>query len=405
MEAKARILQLLDVASEGAGPLDGVLVVDFSRILAGPYCTMLLADLGATVIKIESPQGDDTRAYAPPYRGEEATYFLSANRNKHSVVLDLHDAEDLAIAQELTAVADIFVQNFKHKGLEKYGLDYESVRQRNPAILYNSITGFGSKQGAHLLGYDLLVQGAAGMMSITGESSRDPQRVGVAVFDVITGLHSAIGLLAAFSHRTATGEGQHVETNLMMSALSGMVNQTEAYAAGGVVPTRMGNEHPSIYPYEPLPTGDGSLIIVAGNDGQFGLLADVIGRPELAKDPRFDSPSRRNAHRQELRPLLIEALSGRTTDEWFDILTGAGLPCAPINDVAGGVHLAQRLGLEPIVEAAHNGRSIPVVRHPIDYSTITPTYKLPPPELGSSDQLIRGWAADLRPEPTEASAR
>ncbi|WP_241032419.1 CaiB/BaiF CoA transferase family protein [Rhodococcus pseudokoreensis] len=405
MEAKERILQILDVPSAGTGPLDGILVVDFSRILAGPYCTMLLADLGATVVKIESASGDDTRAFAPPYRGDEATYFLSANRNKHSVVLDLLDPGDLAIAQELAAVADVFVQNFKHGGLEKFELDYESVRRTNPTILYNSITGFGTKQGAHLLGYDLLVQGAAGLMSITGEAEGDPQRVGVAVFDVMTGLHAAIGILAALAHRTASGEGQHVEVNLMMSALSGLTNQTEAYVAGGVVPTRMGNEHPSIFPYSPLPTAEGSLIVVAGNNGQFRSLAKAVQLPELAEDPRFDTPSNRNSNRVELRALLVEALAAHTAEEWFDILTGAGLPCAPINDIGGGVAMAQRLGLDPVVETEHNGRSVPTVRHPIDYSTIAPSYKLPPPQLGASSHLIREWAAQQRSEPIEVAVR
>lgn len=405
MEAKARILEILDVSTDGTGPLDGILVVDFSRILAGPYCTMLLADLGATVVKVESPSGDDTRGFAPPYWGEEATYFLSANRNKHSVVLHLLDPDDLAVAQELAAVADVFVQNFKHAGLEKFGLDYESVRATNPAVLYNSITGFGTKQGAHLLGYDLLVQGAAGLMSITGETDGDPQRVGVAVFDVITGLHAAIGILAALAHRNESGEGQHVEVNLMMSALSGLANQTEAYVAGGVVPTRMGNEHPSIFPYSPLPTADGSLIVVAGNDGQFRSLAKAVHLPELADDPRFDTPSRRNSNRDELRALLVDALSAHTADEWFDILTGAGLPCAPINDIGAGVAMAQRLGLDPVVETEHEGRSVPTVRHPIDYSTIAPTYKLPPPVLGASTHLVREWAARQRPEPAKVAAR
>lgn len=404
MDAKERILQILDVPSKGPGPLGGILVVDFSRILAGPYCTMLLADLGATVVKVESSSGDDTRAFAPPYRGEEATYFLSANRNKHSVVLDLLHPADLAIAQDLAAVADVFVQNFKHGGLEKFGLDYESVRRRNPTVLYNSITGFGTKQGSHLLGYDLLVQGAAGLMSITGEADGDPQRVGVAVFDVITGLHAAIGILAALAHRTTSGEGQHVEVNLLMSALSGLTNQTEAYVASGIVPTRMGNEHPSIFPYSPLPTAEGSLIVVAGNDGQFRSLVTTLQLPELADDPRFDTPSRRNSNRVELRALLVDSLATRTAEEWFDILTEAGLPCAPINDIGGGVAMAQRLGLDPVVETEHEGRSVPTVRHPIDYSTIAPAYKLPPPQLGASSHLIREWAAHQSPTPTDVAA-
>ena len=248
-----------------AGPLSGLLVADFSRVLAGPYCTMLLADLGADVIKVESPGGDDTRQWVPPVTEDGvSTYFLAINRNKRSVALNLKDRGDLAAAQELARRADVFVQNFKPGGLARYGLDYESVSAANPGIVYASISGFGAGGGKDLPGYDLMVQAMSGLMSLTGDPDGPPFRAGISVFDVIAGLHTAFGIVAALYDRAATGAGQHVEANLLSSALSGMVNQTSAWVTGGVVPFRMGNAHPSLFPYEPLPTGDGELIVTAG---------------------------------------------------------------------------------------------------------------------------------------------
>ena len=272
------------------------------------------------------------------------TYYLAVNRNKRSVVLDLNDEDDRALAHELSARADVFIQNFKPGGLTRFGLDYDSVRARNQGVIYCSISGFGAGRGASLPGYDLLVQGVSGLMSLTGAPDGPPFRSGISVFDVMTGLHSVIGILAALHHRDRTGEGQHVETNLLSSALSAMVNQTSAYVAGASCRTRMGNAHLSLFPYEPLATGDGELIVVAGNDGQFRRLAAAIGRPELADDERFDTVGKRNDNREELRPLLLEALSARSAQDWFGILTEAGLPCGPINTVQGGVELAESLG-------------------------------------------------------------
>src|SRR5690242_11283423 len=323
------------------GPLDGLLVADFSRVLAGPYCTMLLADLGADVIKVESPAGDDTRRWVPPTRDGVATYYLAINRNKRSVVLDLAGTAGRAAGAELARRADIMVQNFKPGGLTRYGLDYDSVRAANPGIIYASITGFGTTGGAHLPGYDLMAQAVSGLMSLTGEADGPPQRAGISVIDVMTGLHTAIAILAALHHRSATGEGQHVESTLLGSALSGMVNQTTAYVAGGVVPFRMGNSHPSLTPYEPLPTADGELIVTAGNDRQFRRLSEVIGAPRLADDPRFATNEGRTANRAELRPLLAQYLGARTAAEWFDELIAAGVPAGPINTVDAGVAFAQ----------------------------------------------------------------
>jgi crotonobetainyl-CoA:carnitine CoA-transferase CaiB-like acyl-CoA transferase len=383
-------------APSSGGPLSGLVVADFSRVLAGPYATMLLADLGAEVIKVEGPGGDDTRGWVPPKRGDVGTYYLAINRNKRSIVLDLKDSDDLELAHELSARADVFIQNFKPGGLERFFLDYDSVQARNEAVIYCSISGFGSAGGAKLPGYDLLVQGMSGLMSLTGSPDGPPYRAGISVFDVMTGLHSVIGILAALHDRDLTGKGQHVETNLMSSALSALVNQTSAYVAGGVVPNRMGNAHLSLFPYEPLQTGDGELIVVAGNDGQFRKLAEVLGHPELADHPRFDTVGKRNDNREELRPLLLEALSAKSAQDWFGILTDAGLPSGPINTVAGGVQLAADLGLEPVVDVGEGDAAVPSLRNPIRLSRTPATYRLPPPGLNEHGDDVRAWLTERR---------
>ncbi|WP_209324222.1 CaiB/BaiF CoA transferase family protein [Brevibacterium renqingii] len=373
----------------GTGPLAGTIVAVFSRVLAGPYATMMLADLGATVIKVEGRTGDDTRHWAPPRRGDDATYFLTANRNKHSVVLDFKDPEDLEYAQQLAARADVLVENFKAGGLAKYGLDFDSVKAENPGIVYASVTGFGRDNP--LPGYDLLIQGLSGFMSVTGTQESGPVKAGVAVVDVITGLHTTVGILAALAHRKDTGVGQLVETNLLSSALSGLANQTSAYVAGGVVPKAMGNAHPSLYPYQPMPTAEGQIIIACGNDNQFARLAGILGHPEWAEDVRFANFADRNVHRAELEPELIEALSAKTNQEWFDVLTEAGLPCAPINSIAQGVELATSLGLEPVAEAGADDRVIPTVANPIRLSETPTSYELAPPTLGESTEAVKEW--------------
>jgi len=376
------------------GPLSGLLVADFSRVLAGPYCTMLLADLGATVIKVESPTGDDTRTWMPPVTEDGiSTYFLSINRNKRSVALDLKNEADLALARELARRADVFVQNFKPGGLEQFGLDYDSVSAVNPAVIYASVSGFGSAGGNNMPGYDLMVQAMSGLMSLTGDADGSPFRAGISVFDVIAGLHTTIGVLAALNHRNATGEGQHVEASLMASAMSGMVNQTSAFVAGGVVPSRMGNGHPSLFPYEPLPTADGQLIVTAGNDGQFKKLCTVIGAPELAVDPRFEHNAGRTANREVLRPLLAEKLAAKSAAEWFDELIAVGVPCGPINTVDKGVAFAQELGLEPIITAGTGDKARKGLRHPVTLSKTPASYPLAPPELDADGAEIRGWLA------------
>lgn len=385
-----------DQAPSTPGPLSGLVVADFSRVLAGPYCTMLLADLGAEVIKVESPSGDDTRHWVPPRRGDVGTYYLSVNRNKRSIVLDLANPEDLEVARALSDRADVMIENFKPGGLRRFGLDYESVGQRNPSIVYCSISGFGTDKGASLPGYDLLVQAMSGLMSLTGAPEGPPYRAGVAVFDVMTGLHSAIGILAALQHRSVTGEGQHVEANLLSSALSALVNQTSAYVAGGFVPERMGNAHLSLFPYEPLATGEGDLIVIAGNDGQFRRLVTVLDIPEVADDPRFSTVGARNDNREQLRPLLLERLATRSAKEWFEVLSAAGIPAGPINDVRGGVELAEALGLDPVVMAG----DVPGLRNPIHLSASAASYRLAPPELGADDEDVRAWLFEDKPLPS-----
>jgi crotonobetainyl-CoA:carnitine CoA-transferase CaiB-like acyl-CoA transferase len=385
-----------------SGPLSGLLVADFSRVLAGPYAAMLLADLGADVIKVESPAGDDTRRWIPPATSDGvSTYYLAINRNKRSVALNLDDADDLAAARELARRADILVENFRPGGLARFGLDYESVRAVNSGIIYASISGFGSGGGQHLPGYDLMVQAMSGLMSLTGDPAGPPYRSGISVFDVIAGLHTTIGILAALNHRARAGTGQHVEASLMASALSGMVNQASAYAAGGVVPFRMGNAHPSLYPYEPLPTADGDLIVTAGNDVQFRKLCEVLGAPELAADPRFARNEDRTANRDLLRPLLIERLAGRPAAMWFGELIAVGVPCGPINTVDQGVTFATEIGLEPIVSAGSGPSAIPTIRHPITFSATAPRYDLPPPALDEHGDDIRAWLT--APAPARAS--
>ncbi|GAA3103489.1 crotonobetainyl-CoA:carnitine CoA-transferase CaiB-like acyl-CoA transferase [Kribbella aluminosa] len=370
------------------GPLSGLLVADFSRILAGPYATMLLADLGADVIKVEAPGGDDTRSWQPPVRDGISTYYLAVNRNKRSIALDLKDPTDLAAARELARRADVLVENFKPGGLARFGLDYETVAEGNPRLVYASISGFGSgPRGAELPGYDLIVQAISGLMSLTGDPGGEPFRAGISVFDVMAGLHATIGVLSALHLRSESGRGQHVEVNLLSSALSGLVNQSSAYVAGGVVPERMGNSHPSLFPYETLPCADGDLIITAGNNGQFRKLVEVLGVPELADDPRFDRNEQRTANREELRPLLVERLRTRTRTEWFRDIIAAGVPCGPINTVAGGIAFAEDIGLDPVVTAG----GIPGVRNPITFSDSAASYRLPPPSLDEHGGELRKW--------------
>ena len=373
------------------GPLDGVLVADFSRVLAGPYATMLLADMGAEVVKVEGPTGDETRSWTPPERDGVSTYYLGINRGKRSIVLDLRDEADLALAKELARRADVLIENLRPGGMAKFGLDFESVRRDNPGIVYASISGFGSAEGAGVPGYDLLVQGISGLMSLTGSPDGPGYRAGISVFDVMAGNHAVIGILAALRHRDTTGEGQHVEVNLLSSALTGLVNHSSAWVAGRVVPYRMGNAHPSVFPYEPFATADHDLIVIAANDRQFQRLCGALGIPEVAEDERFRTNGDRTRNRDELRPLLEEQLTKRKAEEWFDLLLEAGVPSGPINTIDDGFAAAERFGLEPVVEVGEGDRALPTTRHPIRFSATPVDYELPPPELDEHGAELRAW--------------
>ena len=385
-----------DIPEAGAerpkGPLEGLLVADFSRILAGPYATMLLGDMGATVVKVEGPGGDDTRTWMPPTRDGVATYYMSVNRNKRSVVLDLKDPKDLDLARELASRADVLVENFKPGQLGRFGLDYDSVAQTNPGVIFASITGFGSSEpGSKMMGYDLMVQAMSGLMSLTGDPEGTPYRAGISVFDIMSGMHAAIGILAALAERQRSGRGQRVEVSLMASALSGLANHTGAYVLSGTVPFRMGNAHPSLFPYEPLPTAEGDLVVIAGNDGQFRALAAALGAPELADEPDFARNELRTANRERLRPILVGLLGARSAEEWFPVLTEAGVPCAPIVTVDQGVAFADSFGLRPTVEVPGDGETLEMIRNPIGFSRTPPTYRMGPPGLGRDGDVVRRW--------------
>ena len=375
------------------GSLDGVLVADFTRVLAGPYATMLLADLGATVVKVERPgAGDDTRAWGPPFTDNgQSTYFQSVNRNKHSIALDLSDAADLQIAQRLAQRADVFIENYKPGGLTRFRLDYPSVARQNVEVVYCSISGFGADAGKDLPGYDLLVQAMGGLMSITGTDT--PTKAGVAVVDVLTGLHATVGMLAALRHRELTGQGQHLQVTLLGALLSSLVNQSSAYAGAGVVAELMGNAHPSIAPYEVFSCSDRPMILAVGNDGQFRRLVEVLGDDGLALDPRFATNTARVSHRQELKQTLETHLSTKPADEWQRLLTAAGVPCGPINDIGKAFTLATDLGLDPLVEI-DGARQ---VANPVTYTRTPATYRSAPPAVdGDRAAVLRMLDGDLR---------
>jgi crotonobetainyl-CoA:carnitine CoA-transferase CaiB-like acyl-CoA transferase len=370
--------------------LEDLVIVDFSRVLAGPLATMVLADLGATVVKVERPAiGDDTRAWGPPFdeRGD-ATYFQAVNRNKSSETIDLTTPAGAARARALVADADVVVENFRPGVMDRLGLDWPTLAAADPTLVYCSITGFGAGAGAALPGYDLLVQALGGLMSITGEADGEPQKVGVALVDVVTGLFAAVGVLSAVRHRDRTGEGQRVEVNLLSSLLAALVNQGSAYTLAGAVAGRMGNAHPSIAPYELFPTADGDLVLAVGNDKQFTALCETVGARELARDERFSTNGARVAHRAVLRDVLIARLEGRDAAAWVAALSAVGVPAGQVNDVAGAFALADALGLDPIVELPRpDGTVARLTRNPITLSATPATYRSAPPPLESPTLL------------------
>lgn len=366
------------------GALAGLVVADFSRVLAGPYATMLLADLGATVIKVERPgSGDDTRAWGPPFAASgQSTYFEGVNRNKLSIDLDVSRPDDAEIARALAGTCDIMIENFKPGGLASFGLDYASVRAGNPSVIYGSISGFGTAAGKEMPGYDLLVQAMGGLMSITGTG--EPTKAGVAVVDVLTGLHLGVAVLAALHHRDRTGEGQLIEVSLLGALLSSMVNQTSAYAGAGIIPAFMGNAHPSISPYEVYSTADRPMVIAVGNDSQFTRLVEVLGIPELAVDPRFSSNTRRVENRAELGGRLSASLAAKGADDWQALLARVGVPCGPINNVEQAFALAESLGLDPVHEVGGSAQ----VSNPALLSVTPIRYDRPPPAVGHDREAV-----------------
>ncbi len=379
-------------------PLDGVVVADFSRVLAGPMATMMLADLGARVIKIERPGvGDETRGWGPPWSAHGATYYESVNRTKESISLDLSDPGDLAFALEIARTADVVIENFKPGTMDRLGLGYDVVAAANPGVVYCSISGFGSAGGRDLPGYDFVVQAVGGLMSITGEPDGDPLKVGVALVDVLTGKDAVIGILAALKGRERTGRGDRIEVSLLTSVLAGLVNQAQAYLETGQSPGRLGNDHPSIAPYGILHARDRALAVACGNDGQFARLVTVLGRPELANDERFLTNAARVGHRPELVAELETALAHRDAGDWVEALTAVAVPAGLVNDIGAAIGLAEDLGLEPTLEVGEGWSR--QVRHPVRWTAYETAQPTPPPANGQDIDRVRGWLAERAGNP------
>ncbi|MBL3686062.1 CoA transferase [Leucobacter zeae] len=382
--------------SERAGALAGIRVADFSRVLAGPHATMILADLGADVIKIESPEGDGTRQWSPPTNAiGQSTYFAGVNRGKRSVVCDLRDAEGLARARELAASADVVIENFKPGTMEKFGLGYAAVAAENPGVVYCSISGFGDDAGRDLPGYDLLVQAVGGLMSITGQSDEaggEPTKVGVALVDILTGLNSVIGIQAALRARDSAdsptaGRGQHVKVTLLGSLLSALANQASSTLETGRSPGRMGNAHPSIAPYETYEAADQAIALAVGTDGQFGRLCEVLGVPELATDERYATNPQRVANRVTLKAALEGPLRTRNAEEWIERFTAANIPAGRVNTIGQAFELAETLGLGMIAETSAiapdgSAQTLRSAATPISFSETPARYEVPPPGIG-----------------------
>ncbi len=370
--------------SGDAAPLAGIRVLDLSRVLAGPYCTQVLADLGAEVWKVEPPSGDDTRGWGPPFVGEDAAYFLAANRGKHSLAVDLKRPAGAALVADLASSADVVVENFKVGDLARYGLGPERLRERNPRLVHVSITGYGqSGPRASEPGYDLVMQAMTGLLAMTGPADGPPARVGVALIDVLTGLHAATAVLAALRRRDATGEGCHVDLALFDVGLASMVNVAQAALVTGESPPRRGSAHPSIVPYQAFPTADGDVVIAVGNDDQFARCCDALGVPGVASDPRFVTNADRVTNRDDLVPLLSEALAVRSATAWVDVLTAAGVPAAPVNDVTAALADEQTVhrGLRVPVDGPHG--PVELLGNPLG-PLAAAARDLPPPALGGA---------------------
>ncbi len=382
----------LEQPTPSPAPLGGVRVVDLSRILAGPLCTMLLADLGADVVKIERPsEGDDTRHWGPPFAGDDAAYFLSLNRNKRSVTADLGTPDGVSFVRRLIESADVVIENFRPGLMARFGLELEDLRQAHPRLVTCSLTAFGADatETASRPGYDIIMQALSGLMSVTGEREGEPTKAGVALLDVITGLYAAVGILAALRERDATGRGRHVSVALFDASVSAMVNQAANYLIGGVVPTRMGTAHPNIVPYQSFHASDRPFILAGGNDRLFARTCEVIERPDWASDERFATNEARVANRDALIPLLQERFGERTAGEWLTSLEAAGVPCSPIRTMADVFSSPEGSALVEEVPDAVRGM-LRLVANPIRFDGVAPPTRTPPPLLGEHDGS--GWA-------------
>jgi crotonobetainyl-CoA:carnitine CoA-transferase CaiB-like acyl-CoA transferase len=389
-----------------AGALAGVRVLDLSRVLAGPWAGQLLADLGADVVKVERPgAGDDTRAWGPPWLNDsdgqstgESAYYLSANRNKRSVTIDIASEAGQRVVREMASRADVVLENFKVGGLAQYGLDYASLKAVNPRLVYCSITGFGQTGPyASRAGYDFLIQGMGGLMSLTGRpdgtEGGGPLKVGVALTDIMTGLYATVAVLAALKRREQSGEGQHIDLALLDVQIACLANQAANYLVGGVVPQRMGNAHPNIVPYQEFPTADGYMIVAVGNDSQFASLCNTLGRPEWSSDERFATNPQRVKHRSELIALIHGMTVRGTADEWVAAMEAAGVPCGPINTldrVFADPHVQAR-GAR--IEMPHPlAKEVPLVANPIRLSESPVQYRHAPPTLGQhTEEVLSDW--------------
>ncbi len=382
------------------GALSHIRVLDLSRVLAGPWATQILGDLGAEIIKIEKPgEGDETRHFGPPFlkaadgSKADATYFLSANRNKKSVAIDLSDPQGAALVKRLARRAHVVVENFKTGGLARYGLDYQSLAAINPALIYCSLTGFGH-DGPYKdkAGYDYLVQGMAGLMSITGQPDgapgAEPMKVGVAVSDLLTGLYTTIAILAAIVHQGQTGEGQEIDMALFDCQAAALANQASNYLAGHMVPTRLGNAHPNIVPYQVFATADGFLILAVANDAQFRRFAKVAGADAIAQDGRFNTNADRVQHREVLVGLMKPIFETRTTNQWIALLEAANVPCGPINRVNQVFSDPQAIARGLTISMAHATGPLDLVASPLKLSRTPPEYHLPPPLLGEHTDVV-----------------
>ncbi|KAA0573642.1 CaiB/BaiF CoA-transferase family protein [Azospirillum sp. Sh1] len=378
-----------------AGPLSHIRVLELSRVLAGPWSAQTLADLGADVIKVERPgAGDDTRAWGPPWAGDQSAYFLSTNRGKRSITIDFERPEGQELVRKLAAQADVVIENFKVGGLVKYGLDYESLKAVNPRLVYCSITGFGQTGPyRNRAGYDFMIQGMGGLMSITGlpdgEPGGGPVKVGVAVTDIFTGLYATIGIMGALAHRDRTGEGQQVDLALLDVQVAVLANQAMNCLVGGKAPQRLGNAHPNIVPYQAFATRDGYIILAVGNDGQFAKFCTVAGRPDLAKDERYATNPARVANRKELVALLEELIRTRDSHDWLSALEQVGVPCGPINDLTAVFEDPQVKARNIHQDLPHPTQgSVPTVASPIRYSGTPLVHDTAPPTLGQHTDTV-----------------